>query len=76
MLGHLGGDLVLGLVLELDVGALLLVVDGGLDLTLGLQGGNDVLILPSDFVGETSQHAKLAVGLGMECVRRYNGINI
>ena len=63
MLGHLGGDLALGLVLELDVGALLLVVDGRLDLALGLQSGDDVLVFPSNFVRETTQNAKLAMRL-------------
>jgi len=61
--GDFGLDLGLGLVLELDVGALLLVIDGGLDLALGLQSGDDVLVLPSDFVGETTQNAKLAMRL-------------
>jgi len=63
VLRDLGRDLALGLVLELDIGALLLVVDGGLDLALGLQGGDDMLVFPSDLVGETAQDAVLAVGL-------------
>jgi len=58
-----GLDLGLGLVLELDVGALLLVVDGRLDLALGLQSGDDVLVFPSNFVRETTQNAKLAMRL-------------
>merc|ERR1712228_188839 len=66
VLGDLGRDLALGLVLELDVGALLLVVNGGLDLALGLQGRDDVLVFPSDLVGETAQDAIFAVGLEPE----------
>jgi len=66
VLGNLGLDLGLGLIFELDVGALLLVVDGRLDFALGLQSGDDVLIFPSDLVGETAQHAKFAVGLESE----------
>ena len=58
-----GLDLGLGLVLELDVGALLLVVDGRLDLAFGLQSGDDVLVFPSNFVRETTQNAKLAMRL-------------
>jgi len=61
--GDFGLDLGLGLVLELDIGALLLVVDGRLDLALGLQSGDDVLVFPSNFVRETTQNAKLAMRL-------------
>ena len=63
MLGDLSLDLGLGLVFELDVGTLLLVVDGGLDFTFRLQSGDDVLVFPANLVGETSQHAELAVRL-------------
>ena len=63
MLGDLGRDLGFGLILELEVGALLLVVDGALDLTFGLQSGDDVLVFPSHFVSETTQNAELAVRL-------------
>jgi len=63
VLGDLGRDLGFGLILELEVGALLLVVDGALDLTFGLQSGDDVLVFPSHFVSETTQNAKLAVRL-------------
>ena len=63
VLGDLSLNLGFGLVFELDVGPLLLVVDGGLDLTLRLQSGDNVLVFPADLVGETSQHAELAVRL-------------
>ena len=63
MLGDLGRDLGFGLILKLEVGALLLVVDGALDLTFGLQSGDDVLVFPSHFVSETTQNAELAVRL-------------
>jgi len=64
--GNLGLDLGFGLIFELEIGALLLVVDGRLDLALSLQSGDDVLVFPSDLVGETAQHAELAVGLETE----------
>jgi len=66
VLGDLSLDLGLGLVFELNVGTLLLVVDGGLDFTFRLQSGDDVLVFPANLVGETSQHAELAVGLKTE----------
>jgi len=66
VLGDLRSNLGLGLLLELEVGALVLVVDGGLDLALSLQGRDDVLVLPSDLVGQTAQNAEFAVGLESE----------
>jgi len=66
VLGDLGRDLGFGLILELEVGALLLVVDGGLDLTFGLQSGDDVLVFPSHLVSETTQNAEFAVRLEPE----------
>jgi len=66
VLGDLSLNLGFGLVFELNVGTLLLVVDGGLDLTLRLQSGDNVLVFPADLVGETSQHAELAVRLEPE----------
>jgi len=66
VLGNLGLDLGFGLIFELDVSTLLLVVDGSLDLTLSFQSGDDVLVFPADFVGETAQHAELAVRLEPE----------
>jgi len=66
VLGDLALDLGFGQLLELHVGTLGLVVDGGLDLTLGLQRRNNVLVLPSDFVGKTTQDAEFTVGLEPE----------
>jgi len=63
VLGNFSRDFGLGLILELEIGAFLLVVDSRLDLTLGLQGGDDVLVLPSNLVGETAQNAEFAVRL-------------
>ena len=71
MLSNLGLDLALGLVLELEVDALLLVVDGGLDLALRLQGGDDMLVLPSNLVRQTAQDAELAVRLRMKDENRF-----
>jgi len=44
---------------EFLVSNALLVESAALDLTSGLQRGDDVLVLPADLVGETSEHTKL-----------------
>jgi len=63
---HLGGNLRCGLGFKSQIGAFLLVVDGGFDLTLGLQRGDDVLVFPSDLVSESSEDAEFAVRLESE----------
>jgi len=67
---NLGRNLRGRLGFEGDVGALLLVVDGGFDLALSLQRGDDVLVFPSNLVGEPAEDAKLAVGLESEDAKR------
>ena len=61
--GNFGRDLGLGLIPELEVSAFLLVVDAGLDLALGLQSGDDVLVFPPHLVRQTAQDAELAMRL-------------
>ena len=55
------GDLGVGLGLGGDLGDGLrpLEVNVGLDLALGLQGGDHVLVLPSDLVAQTTKGAEL-----------------
>jgi len=62
----LGSDLRGGLGFESEVRAFLLVVDGSFDLALRLQSGDDVLILPSNFVRKSAEDAVFAVGLESE----------
>merc|ERR1712126_210652 len=63
---HLGGNLRGGLGFKGQIGAFLLIVDGGFDLTLGLQRRDDVLVFPSDLVSESSEDAEFAVRLESE----------
>lgn len=54
VLGDLRGGVDLGLDCELVQLLLRLVIGGSLDLSLGLKLGNNILVLPSDLVGQTS----------------------
>jgi len=58
---NLGLDLLCCLGFKGEVSTLLLVVDGGLDLSLGLQGRDHMLVLPPDLMGETAKDAEFAV---------------
>jgi len=74
---HLGSNLRGGLGFERQIGALLLVVDGGFDFTLSLERGDDVLVFPSNLVGEPSEDAKFAVRLKSEdAERRGNDVSL
>lgn len=62
----LGRNLRGSLGFERQVGTLLLVIDGGFDLTLRLQRRDNVLVFPSNLMRESSEDAELAVGLKSE----------
>jgi len=74
---HLGSNLRGGLGFERQIGTLLLVVDGGFDFTLSLERGDDVLVFPSNLVGEPSENAKFAMRLKSEdAERRGNDVSL
>lgn len=52
--GDLRGNILAGLLLQLSNLLLIRIEDGSLHLSLGLKLGNNVLVLPSDLVGEAS----------------------
>ena len=64
--GGLAGDIGDGLVLDGLLLLLVLPVQLGLCLALGLKGGNDVLVLPAGLGGETANWGVLAVGLELD----------
>jgi len=66
----LGSNLSSRLGFESKIRALFLVVDSSLDLTLRLQSRDDVLVLPSNLMGESSKNAEFAVGLKSEYAKR------